>query len=524
MPLELCQRSATLAKFIELHSLSGSSQFAIIIDKDNAEAVETVKFEKLIKKNMKEDLTQLLEPTQTALANLVGNYPHLFSPESSLTRHKAFEFASKFDSDFIFFADTAIQLRVFEKEKLDSLKALPSAVPAKSWYCYIEDLSASVKTQETLYGLLKLWKAGTLPLKSELRLRGLGVLNFVRGDVVCTMCQLGKEELGRDNPLYPCRNCLQGYKCQGCMFISPDDHRCECAFKNQFCDAARAAYVLSGNVPSCESACSYVNNYMDNEEKTADDLMRQLVARRANHSWQFAKDDKDQLERNLDRVLEKVTFLLSMQVRWSVMVDTTYNLSTDQDSLRTAQHRLRNLIGIYSSLLTLARTNYKDLKRCNDNEVAHLRENIREGIQTKEHLLRRIRELKAMDRRSPDSGTLPLHLQVWCVHILKGLLTHEHGWVFSAPVDPVALQLGNYFDIIKRPMDLGTILTKLEKDSYHTLEDFRSDVCLTFENAMKYNAEGTVVHGMAKVLMKKFEADFKENPWVLLRNEYNSLL
>ena len=38
----------------------------------------------------------------------------------------------------------------------------------------------------------------------------------------------------------------------------------------------------------------------------------------------------------------------------------------------------------------------------------------------------------------------------------------------SEPVDPVALQIPTYFDIIKHPMDLGTILHKLARGAYAT--------------------------------------------------------
>lgn len=33
--------------------------------------------------------------------------------------------------------------------------------------------------------------------------------------------------------------------------------------------------------------------------------------------------------------------------------------------------------------------------------------------------------------------------------------THKHGWIFLEPVDPVKLQLHDYFEVIKNPMDLG---------------------------------------------------------------------
>jgi hypothetical protein len=104
----------------------------------------------------------------------------------------------------------------------------------------------------------------------------------------------------------------------------------------------------------------------------------------------------------------------------------------------------------------------------------------------------------------------PVELKAKCMEVLKDLQTHEHGWVFASPVNPVELGLDDYFEIIKKPMDLGTIQRNLEGGSYHSFDDFKSDVRLTFENAMKYNEEKTVVHEMAKQLKKKFEQDYKK--------------
>ncbi len=44
-----------------------------------------------------------------------------------------------------------------------------------------------------------------------------------------------------------------------------------------------------------------------------------------------------------------------------------------------------------------------------------------------------------------------------CQQILKALMTHKYGWPFNQPVDPVLLCIPDYFDVIKHPMDLGTV-------------------------------------------------------------------
>ena len=67
--------------------------------------------------------------------------------------------------------------------------------------------------------------------------------------------------------------------------------------------------------------------------------------------------------------------------------------------------------------------------------------------------------------------------------LLRTLRTHQHGWLFNAPVDPVELGLPDYFEIIAKPMDLRTISTKLNNGQYRTCHEFYADVVLTFDNA-----------------------------------------
>lgn len=91
----------------------------------------------------------------------------------------------------------------------------------------------------------------------------------------------------------------------------------------------------------------------------------------------------------------------------------------------------------------------------------------------------------------PDANTLyeesvPIHLAILVrfkerifLDLLKRLQDHKHGWVFSRPVDPVELELYDYFDVIEKPMDLGTIEQKCHAKEYHHFEEFQSDVHLT---------------------------------------------
>ena len=93
-----------------------------------------------------------------------------------------------------------------------------------------------------------------------------------------------------------------------------------------------------------------------------------------------------------------------------------------------------------------------------------------------------------------------------CLNLLKSLRGHEFGWLFGEPVDPVKLNIPDYFSVISKPMDLGTISSKLLKNVYSSADEFAADVRLTFDNALRYNPPENFVHDVAKELLEIFEA------------------
>lgn len=103
-----------------------------------------------------------------------------------------------------------------------------------------------------------------------------------------------------------------------------------------------------------------------------------------------------------------------------------------------------------------------------------------------------------------------------CWDLLGKLMRHQYGWVFNAPVDVEKLKLHDYYIIIKHPMDLGTVKSRLSKNWYKSPMEFAEDVRLTFNNAMRYNEKGQDAHTMADALLKIFE----EN-WATVRAKFN---
>jgi len=97
-----------------------------------------------------------------------------------------------------------------------------------------------------------------------------------------------------------------------------------------------------------------------------------------------------------------------------------------------------------------------------------------------------------------------------CVPLVDEMIRHANGYIFSSPVDPVKLSIPDYPEIIKRPMDLGTVRKRLETGYYRNLEECANDVRLTFDNAMLYNPTTTEVFKCARYFKSQFEKKLKD--------------
>lgn len=78
---------------------------------------------------------------------------------------------------------------------------------------------------------------------------------------------------------------------------------------------------------------------------------------------------------------------------------------------------------------------------------------------------------------------------------LEKLIRHEPESVpFRYPVDPQVLGIPDYFEIIKKPMDLGTIRNNLMNGKYNDPWEYVDDVWLMFDNAWLYNRKSSKVY------------------------------
>ena len=86
--------------------------------------------------------------------------------------------------------------------------------------------------------------------------------------------------------------------------------------------------------------------------------------------------------------------------------------------------------------------------------------------------------------------------------ILRELVQHPQSLPFLEPVDPVALEIPDYLDIVMAPMDLGTIGQALQGMAYASGQEVAAHVNLTFDNAMLYNPKGHPIHAQAAELKR----------------------
>ncbi|CAK9091335.1 Bromodomain-containing protein C631.02 [Durusdinium trenchii] len=76
-----------------------------------------------------------------------------------------------------------------------------------------------------------------------------------------------------------------------------------------------------------------------------------------------------------------------------------------------------------------------------------------------------------------------------CMNVINSVLKRPKAIWFSEPVKWEELQLFDYPQVVKHPMDLGTVRKKLEQGQYRDLKEFQSDVGLVFSNCRTYNKQ-----------------------------------
>jgi hypothetical protein len=125
-----------------------------------------------------------------------------------------------------------------------------------------------------------------------------------------------------------------------------------------------------------------------------------------------------------------------------------------------------------------------------------------------------------------DSTTIPLTLSQWrfCTSTVRSLKKLKDSAPFLRPVDPVALNIPHYPQIIQHPMDFSTVERKLVASNpakpdpnhanprYATVEQFITDVRRIFANCMTFNGPEHLVTMMGQRVEAVFDKQLKQLP------------
>merc|ERR1719490_452624 len=129
------------------------------------------------------------------------------------------------------------------------------------------------------------------------------------------------------------------------------------------------------------------------------------------------------------------------------------------------------------------------------------------------------RPLKEMPDTLPQHSSKPKNRMTEamkaCNEIIKEMFSKKHSayaWPFYKPVDTEQLDLHDYKQVIKKPMDLGTVRTKMEGREYRMPADFATEMRLIFTNCYKYNPPEHDVVAMARKLQDVFEMRYARIP------------
>eukprot|EP00917_Polyrhabdina_sp_WS-2016_P013783 GHVP01030150.1.p1 GENE.GHVP01030150.1~~GHVP01030150.1.p1 ORF type:complete len:461 (-),score=114.13 GHVP01030150.1:286-1668(-) len=148
----------------------------------------------------------------------------------------------------------------------------------------------------------------------------------------------------------------------------------------------------------------------------------------------------------------------------------------------------------------------------------------RSFLNTMEKMPRELSQIQKRSREKPlptvssagsvrTKGGMSVNDTTYCHNIMKEIMKKKNQAIiypFIEPVDPIALNIPDYFTVITEPMDLSTVKRKLDDKVYDKIEDFKNDLILIVTNCCQYNVKGTAVYNMGlqleAIIKEVFEA------------------
>ncbi|CAH8334560.1 unnamed protein product [Eruca vesicaria subsp. sativa] len=193
-------------------------------------------------------------------------------------------------------------------------------------------------------------------------------------------------------------------------------------------------------------------------------------------------------------------------------------------AISKTKHKRSEISDKGSKPTTEVRPEKINLNSISNLEVKNLKRKLTSELEKVRNLMNRLETVPDKKLKTANSGKKgasdkgKVQILKSCNNLLTKLMKHKFGWVFNAPVDAVKSGLHDYHSIVKEPMDLGTVKSRLSEGLYESPLEFAEDVRLTFNNALLYNPVGHDVHRMAEFLLNLFE-----EKWAPVETQYQCL-
>lgn len=115
-------------------------------------------------------------------------------------------------------------------------------------------------------------------------------------------------------------------------------------------------------------------------------------------------------------------------------------------------------------------------------------------------------ESRSKRRRGELDDDIELQFSVSGLNdLIDGMLGHKDGWPFDRPI--TKSDAPDYHRIIKNPIDLGTIKSRLNDLKYSCNQEVLDDIRLMFNNCYQYNLKTAEEYGCGERLQKYFNKE-----------------
>uniref|UniRef100_A0AAR5NYI6 Bromo domain-containing protein n=1 Tax=Dendroctonus ponderosae TaxID=77166 RepID=A0AAR5NYI6_DENPD len=111
-------------------------------------------------------------------------------------------------------------------------------------------------------------------------------------------------------------------------------------------------------------------------------------------------------------------------------------------------------------------------------------------------------------------------LRIFLRDMCKKLANNKLFFMFTKPVDTE--EVPDYTEIIKQPMDLETMMTKVDFHRYECAKDFLQDIDLICENALEYNPANKSCRSSADKQIRHRACSLRDYAYTLIKTEMDS--